>query len=166
MPTAIEYAQLLALLVFLQSQQAALLTEAERAAVLMLLANNGFYFGDGGASAEGSAELTVLVAEDAHQLEMTGTLRIQGAADVVVVYNDRVCPEENRSTLGCKIPYPNKHKTCFQAGYFSASKRSFIPQGFASTGAYLPAITSCHQYLYLPDQTRQDQRKGPYTPPR
>jgi hypothetical protein len=163
MPTAIEYSTLLQIIVLLSNPQ---LTDEQRRQFLDLLAENGFYYGDGGIGLAGSAGLQVIVSEDQYNLEMSGSLSIRGSANVSVVYNDRVCPEANRSTLGCKIAYPNKHRTCFQAGYFTAQKRNVIPLSFGSTGAYLPAITACQQYLYLPSQTRQDVRKGAYTPSR
>lgn len=163
MPTAIEYSAILQLIVLLSNQE---LNGDQRQQVLSLLAANGFYYGDGGAEMSGSATLQVIVVEDQYAVEMSGSLSIRGSADVSVVYNDRACPEENQSAFGCKIRYPNKHKECFRALFFTPPKRNVFPLGFGSSGAYLPAITSCQQYLYLPSQTRQDARRGAYVPPR
>lgn len=95
-----------------------------------------------------------------------GVIDISGTAIVSRVYNDVECERTGRpKKFGCKISYPNKYQQCFEAGFYTAPKRNIFPKSFASTGAYLPAITGCIQYLYLPPQSEQDVRKGPYYPP-
>lgn len=124
------------------------------------------YFGDGGAGMSGTSDVNVISANHT-VVPDGGVLDFSGTAVVAVHYNDRQCTRAGKLVqFGCKITFPNKHKQCFQANFITPPKRNIFPQSFGSTGAYLPAITACIQYLYIPPQTEQDVRKGPYQPPR
>jgi hypothetical protein len=158
MPTPNEYGSILDIIIALSNAT----SNEERMMLLELLANNGYYYGNGGPKMSGSAEVNTISAN--HNVTTDGgVLDVSGTAVVRRVYNDRKC---NRTKFGCKITYPNKHQQCFEAGFYTATKRNIFPKSFASTGAYLPAITACTQYLYLPGQSEQDVRKGSYQPVR
>jgi hypothetical protein len=89
-----------------------------------------------------------------------GVVDISGTAIVSQVYNDVECELIGRhKKFGCKIGYPNKYRQCFEVRFYTTPKRNIFPKSFTSTGAYLPAITRCIQYLYLPPQSKQDVQK-------
>lgn len=71
-------------------------------------------------------------------------------SDVESTYTIADISCEGQIAVVCTDLFPNPHRYCSSAKFFTPERRSHIPKSQTNSGAFLPAITACRQGLYLP----------------
>jgi hypothetical protein len=82
-----------------------------------------------------------------HQFESDGyILFVTGNAQYKEILIDSVCP----NSYPCYVNYPNKHIACFSLREYRPNPGKGHPRKTNVRSAYLPAITQCRQFAYVP----------------